>query len=158
MRTTVTNVRGQHVNAVNEQPQCDVEMSVNWDEPLDTALIVLANGWASVGQLSEAVQLCRSQRPKIGEIAVREGRMTVAQVFRILEYEAVHGGLFGEIAVERGLLSEADLYELLQIQAIKTPKLAAILLANGVLTGKQVETVKQKILSQRDHLLDCNLV
>jgi hypothetical protein len=130
----------------NEQSQCDVEMSVNWDEPLDTALIVLANGWASVAQISEAVQLCRSQRPKIGELAVCEGRMTVAQVFRVLEHEAVHGGPFGEIAVERGLLSQTDLYELLQIQATKTPKLTSILLSKGVLTEQQIEVVNQRIL------------
>lgn len=142
---------------VNDKPKCDVEMSVNWDEPLDTALIVLANGWATVTQVADAVQQCRSHRIKIGELAVREGRMTVAQVFRVLEHEAVHGGLFGEIAAEMGLLSEADLYGLLQMQAIRTPKLTAILLANGILTEKQVETVKQQLWSRHDHLLISNL-
>jgi hypothetical protein len=134
------------MNAVKEQPQCDVAMSLNGDELLDTALIILAKGWATIEQLSEAAQWRRSQRPKIGELAVCEGRMTVAQVFRVLEHEAVHGGPFGEIAVERGLLSETDLYELLQIQATRTPKLTAILLAKGVLTEQQIEIVKQQIL------------
>jgi hypothetical protein len=134
------------MNAVNEQSQCDVATSLNGDEPLNTALIILANGWATVEQLSEAARLRRSHRPKIGELAVCEGRMTVAQVFRVLEHEAVSGGPFGEIAVENGLLDLADLYELLQIQAAKTPKLTAILLAQGVLTEQQIEIVKQQIL------------
>jgi hypothetical protein len=145
------------VNAANEQAQCDVEMSVSWDEPLDTALIVLANGWASVAQLSEAIQLRRSCRPKIGELAIHEGRMTIAQVFRVLEHEAVHGGLFGEIAIDKGLLDEADLYKLLRIQAMRTPRLTAILLANGLLTEQQVETLKQQIGSQHDRHFNFNL-
>lgn len=134
------------MNAVKEHPQCDVAMSLNGDELLDTALIILARGWATIEQLSGAARLRRSQRPKIGELAVCEGRMTVSQVFRVLEHEAVHGGPFGEIAVERGLLSQTDLYELLQIQATKTPKLTSILLSMGVLTEQQIEIVEQQIL------------
>jgi hypothetical protein len=145
------------MNAVNEQPQCDVATSLNGDETLDTALIILANGWATVAQISEAAQWRRSQRPKIGELAVCEGRMTVAQVFRVLEHEAINGGPFGEIAVENGLLDLADIYELLQIQASKTPKLTEILRTKGVLTKQQIEIVNQQIRSQPHHLSNTDL-
>jgi hypothetical protein len=155
--TLGTNICSNHMNTINDQPQRDIVMSLNGEESLDTALIVLGNGWATVAQLSEAAQLRRSSRPKIGELAIHEGRMTIAQVFRVLEHEAVNGGLFGENAVEKGLLNEADLYELLRIQAAKTPELTAILLTQGVLTEQQVEAVKQQIKSQYELLLNLNL-
>lgn len=114
----------------------------NWDEASDTALFVLAKGWASIAQITTAVLVGRAQRPKIGELAIREEKLTMAQVFRILEQEATHGGLFGENAIEMGLLSKPDLYELLLLQAQKTPRLTATLLAQGILNEQQVESIK----------------
>ena len=136
------------MNTDTDYLRLDVSLSMRWDEPLDTALASLANGWATVAQLQEAVQWCRSRRPKVGELAVRRGCLTVAQVFRVLEHQAESGGLFGSIAVELGFLSESDVIHLLQLQSALAPALAEGLLATGTLTTEQAATLQQQIATQ----------
>lgn len=126
----------------NEQ---DALVAVKWNEPLEVVLLALENGWATVDQLRGAIAICRSRRPRIGELAVREGKLTVSQVFRVLEYEATFGGMFGENAVKLGYLSPADLHVLLQEQATNTPKLWDVLRETGVLTEAQMVMLKANV-------------
>jgi hypothetical protein len=123
----------------------DALVAAKWNEALEVVLLALENGWATVQQLRGAIAVCRSRRPRIGELAVHEGKLTVSQVFRILEYEATNGGMFGENAVKLEYLSASDLYQLLQEQAAATPKVWEVLLENGVLTQHQFAVLKDTV-------------
>lgn len=69
----------------------------------------------------------------LGEIAVRQGLLTLKQVFEILGEQAESGDRFGEIAVRRGALTRVQLERLLERQARTTVSLADILIRMGVL-------------------------
>lgn len=125
--------------------QHDALVSVKWNEPLEIVLLALEHGWASVRQLREAIFECRQQRPRIGELAISNRLLTISEVFRVLEHEATHGGLFGENAVSLGYFTEAQLYELLQQQSDKTPKVWQVLLEKGTLTREQVEQLQAEV-------------
>lgn len=128
--------------------QHDALVSVRWNEPLELVLLALEHGWASVRQLREAIFECRQRRPRIGELAISNRLLTISEVFRVLEREATHGGLFGENAVSLGYLTEAQLYELLQQQSERTPKVWQVLLEKGTLTLEQVEQLQAEVNHQ----------
>ena len=136
----------------------DALVAVKWNEPLEVVLLALENGWATVDQLRGAIAVCRSRRPRIGELAVHEGKLSVSQVFRVLEHEATSGGLFGENAVKLGYLSPADLYQLLQEQAANTPKVWEVLLENGVLTEHQMAELKARVGSPLLRACSCPVI
>lgn len=125
----------------------DVLVAAKWNDALEVVLLALENGWATVEQLRAAIAVCRSRRPRIGELAVHEGKLTVSQVFRILEHEAMNGGMFGENAVKLGYLSAADLYQLLQEQAAATPMVWEVLLEIGVLSQQQFAILKDAVVA-----------
>lgn len=123
----------------------DALVSVKWNEPLEIVLLALEHGWATVRQLREAIFECREQRPRIGELAISNKLLTISEVFRVLEHEATHGGLFGENAVSLGFLTEAQLYELLRQQTDATPIVWEVLLAKNTLSPEQVEQLQAEV-------------
>lgn len=50
-----------------------------------------------------------TQRRALGEILVRSGRITEADVAKALEYQRVSGGFFGAALVACGLVSEKEI-------------------------------------------------
>jgi hypothetical protein len=120
-------------------------LALYWDEPLETALGVLAEGIASIEQMEAAVIERRQRRPAIGQIAIKHRKLTMAQVFRILEHQAATGKRFGEIALELGFLKADDLYELLQLQGRMTPSLAEVLVDTAVVSRDQLADVQTRI-------------
>lgn len=113
----------------------DTNLAVSWDEPLETLLAVLAAGLVTVEQLHEAAATRRRKRPVIGKLALKQGMMSMAQVFRVLEQQAFTGELFGEVAVNLGFLNEVDLFKLLQLQAALAPALIDVLVAQGSISA-----------------------
>jgi hypothetical protein len=109
------------------------------DECLATSLAVLDAGWATTDQLRHADAWRRWAHPQLGKLAMKQGKLTMPQVFDILGHQAIADGLFGEIALEMGLLSKADLFELLELQLELTPTMADALMTLGVITPEQGE-------------------
>ena len=119
-----------------------------WDEPLNTALAALAQGVATVEQLEAAAESRRQERPAIGELALAERKLNMAQVMQILGEQAITGELFGKIAVRLNHLSTADVNALLHLQATLTPDLSDILVSQGVLTADQAEALRNDVRGQ----------
>jgi hypothetical protein len=118
------------------------------DEPVETALAVLASGWATLEAISEALVARRARRPTIGELLLKEGKLNVSQVFRILEEQATSSKLFGQIAIEMGYLSESDLQEMLDHQSWLCPPLWEVLESHGAITSTQSDVIQEKVRSR----------
>lgn len=116
-----------------------------WDKSAEIAIEALAVGAVSLDDLRASLAERARMRPLIGELAVKRRKLSIAQVFRVLEHQASNGGMFGGLAVELGFMSEADLGELLYIQATYTPSLIDILLTNSCLTISQAEHLRNQI-------------
>jgi hypothetical protein len=67
------------------------------------------------------------------------GKLTVAQVFDILDRQAMERGMFGQIALKLGFLSKDDLQELLELQSELTPTMADALIVTGVITAEEAD-------------------
>jgi hypothetical protein len=113
------------------------------DEPLEIALEAISSGSANVEALLDAAAARRRARPPIGEIALRQRKLTMAQVFRVLEQQPDTDELFGAIAIRLGFLTEASLRELLQLQTEMTPSLVSILTGEGVLSPEQAAKLQE---------------
>lgn len=114
------------------------------NEALETALTVLEAGVATIDELRQANIWRHTQRPQLGKLAMKQGKLTITQVFAILGEQAITGKLFGETASELGYF-EDDLYELLKHQAELTPTLADALVTLGVITAEQARVVLRQI-------------
>ncbi len=114
------------------------------DETLATCLAVIEAGWATTAQLRHAAAWRRGARPQLGNLAMTQGTLTVAQVFDILGQQACVGGLFGQVAQQMGLLSNIDLYELLELQSNLTPSMADALVTLGILSPEQRAVVSEQ--------------
>lgn len=123
----------------------DTKLAVSWDEPLETSLAVLAAGLVTVEQLHEAAATRRRKRPVIGKLALKQGMMSMAQVFRVLEQQAFTGELFGEVAVNLGFLNEVDLFKLLQLQAALAPPLVDVLVAQGSISAETRDELQLQV-------------
>lgn len=126
----------------------DSQLYVSWDEPLATALAVLGQGLGTIEQVTSAAQRRRGARPLIGMLALQQRKLTMVQVFRVLEVQAETGELFGLIAIKLGYLSDADLTDLLHQQAKLTPSLADTLASSRVLTLEQAALLRGQIQEQ----------
>ena len=126
----------------------DVMQSAFWDESAETALAALAEGMATVDELQAAINARRQSRPAIGQLALQQRKLKVAQVFEILQKQAGTNRLFGETAVELGFLEPDDVHELLQLQASRTPPLSDVLERLGVLTPEQAEMLRAQVRSR----------
>ena len=115
---------------------------------LDFALSVLEAGWATIAELRQANDWHYSIRPKLGKLAMMQGKLSMAQVFAVLREQAMTGKLFGEQAEEMAFLDKGQIYELLTIQAHLTPTLAQTMVDRGVITPEQASFVSKQIGSQ----------
>jgi hypothetical protein len=115
------------------------------DEPLETALEVLARGWVTIDKIRAANAIRRKRRPVLGKLALTERILTMAQVFRILEEQAGTNEMFGEIAVRLEFLTEAELAVLLSAQSAMTPPLADVLVDEGIITLNQVAEIRARL-------------
>lgn len=118
---------------------CEVEPM---DELVETALAALAAGWASVGEISDAVAAQRAQRPLIGQLLLKQRRLSVHQVFEVLADEATSDKLFGQIAVEKGMITQQEVGEMLYLQMSYCLPLWQVLVMRGVLTPAQAESIR----------------
>lgn len=120
-----------------------------WDEQLMTAFRLLSRKLATPRQIQAAADACRANRPKLGALALEEGKLTMQQVFSILSEQATSDEYFGEIAVRLGYLDSSALRELLWLQIERSPKLAEVLADQGVITYRQKSDLDQ---SGRKHV------
>lgn len=117
----------------------------HWEDPLELAIAALASDLATVDELQSAAVARRQARPLIGELAIKNRRLTIHQVFQILGEQATTGEPFGEAAVRLGVLDEKGLHELLGLQAGLTPQLSEVLVEQGVLTPGDVNELHRQV-------------
>ncbi len=110
----------------------------------EMALTVLEAGWATIDELRRADEWRHRQRPRLGKLAMKHGKLTMSQVFAILGEQAGTSKLFGETAVVMGFLDKGQLYELLLMQADLTPTLAEALVTLGMITPEQASFVSKR--------------
>lgn len=120
-----------------------------WEEPFETALHLLSREVATLEQIEAAVAVLRKTRPLLGKLALNEGKLTMPQVFRILEEQAMTKEYFGEIAVRLGYLDEATLNELLRMQRECSPTLADVLVEQGVISPEQKADLSPTFMTRR---------
>jgi hypothetical protein len=91
-----------------------------------------------------AVEWQRAQRPRLGELAVRFGYLTQAQVDGLLVSRAALGRAhvpLGELACERGLLTARQRATLLSHQRRRQPPIGAYFVAHGLLRERQLKAL-----------------
>ena len=114
------------------------------DENLATCLAVIEAGWATTDQLRQAAAWRCEARPQLGNLAMKQGKLSVAQVFDVLGQQARVGGLFGQIALRTGLLNKSELYDLLELQTKLTPTMADALVTLGIISPQQKTVVVKR--------------
>jgi hypothetical protein len=104
------------------------------------AMYLVENGVISCEEFFEALKLQLHSRPQLGALAIDTHRLTFRQVSAVLRAQCDEPNeLFGEIAIRLGHLSEADLAELLAEQAARAKPLVEVLVENGFLSAKLAE-------------------
>lgn len=84
----------------------------------------------------EALETVCQQRPRIGQLALREQLLSVGEVCDVLERQVQSRLPFGAIAVDLGYLTEGELGGLLQLQQKTGPRGAEVLRSRGLLDDK----------------------
>lgn len=138
---SVQSIRGLHRNrTMNSLPHNE-----HVDEPVETAIVALRAGWASVSDIADAVEARRAERPLIGQLLLKHRKITVHQIFDVLAEEATNNKLFGQIAVDKGYITPADVDQILYIQQCSCPPLWQQLVSRGVITTAQAESIRTAI-------------
>lgn len=90
-------------------------------------------------QLTEALELQKTTRLKIGVLAINAGYMTAEQINRVHEKQAMVDKRLGDLAVEMGYLTPEQLDELLHTQKTGHLLLGQALVDKGYMTNAQFE-------------------
>jgi hypothetical protein len=128
------------------------------DEPVETAIAALSAGWASLEEIADAVAARRGERPMIGQLMLKRGKLTVQQMFAVLAEEATSDKLFGQIAVEKGFISASGISTLLELQATMCPPLWQMLVSRGVIATSQAESIRATTRDRLRQSLEATLV
>ncbi len=99
---------------------------------------LVRKGVITADDFVRAVELQTTKRPRFGELALKLHKLSMKQVFHILEEQANSVEAFGEIAVRLKYLKKQQVAHLLLHQASMTPPIAACLLELGVLDEQQL--------------------
>ena len=96
-------------------------------------ILLVRRGLISADQFVQAVEWQFEQRPRLGRVALETGKLTMKQVFAILEEQTVNGKLFGDTAVDLGFLTKRQVTSLLKLQNDRVPTLSQSLIAIGAI-------------------------
>ena len=93
----------------------------------------------------------RKSKLRLGEILIKEGLLTQAQLEEILRFQKMSGRTIGDIAVDRGFLKEEDLANALAKQL----DIPFVSIKDGSLSPSQDEDLKKLIPQSfaRQHLV-----
>lgn len=112
--------------------------------PLRFAEYLYHRGLITWRVLCRAVEWQRAQRPRLGELAVRFGYLTQAQVDALLVSRAALGRAhvpLGEVACERGLLTPRQRATLLAHQRRRQRPIGAYFVEQGLLDARQLKAL-----------------
>ena len=113
------------------------------------ATYLYEQGIVSGDDFARAVSRQLSLRPLLGQVAIREKKLTVDQVKDLFMTQAQdQSKSFGELATEKGYLNREELDDLLKKQSESVKSVCDILVDMGVLTESQI-TVEMKRMRQR---------
>ena len=110
-------------------------------------------GIVKVEDVMQALTIQRERGESFGRICMRLGKLSVAQVFEVLNLQVdAPKEMFGELCVEMGYLSTDDVSEVLQCQQISRPPIGEILVEIGSLDSETLdEAVASFDVVQRKH-------
>ncbi|MCA9245958.1 MAG: hypothetical protein KDA42_02555 [Planctomycetales bacterium] len=117
---------------------------------------LVRRGVISAVQLVDALEYQHRASIQLGSLAIERKRLTMHQVIRILDQQALDPRPFGELAIELGFLTETDLALLLKEQADNTPSLTQILIDLGFASEGQLRREAERFHSLCASSLDNN--
>lgn len=110
-------------------------------------------GAVTCEQFVDALEARFAAQSPIGQIALREKKLSVKQVSEILSEQANSPKMFGEIAIEKGYLTDLDIHDLLARQKAQLESLANIFIRRGLLTekdrGRHLAAFRDEIVHSR---------
>lgn len=115
---------------------------------LNLGVYLVDQGAISPKQFTEAVKESLKRKTPIGELAMREHKLRMNQVYEILRRQADRKASFGKLAIEAGYLNRTQLAELLYIQSEEEPPIAQILIEQGAIHPLELETHRRNFQSQ----------
>ena len=103
-------------------------------------MYLVDNGLLSTQAFYKALKLQMKSRPQLGTIAIQTRRLTVKQMFVILQEQCdTPQQMFGEIAVRLGYLTSEDLTQLLEEQSQHMASLRDVLVEHGFLAAHVID-------------------
>ena len=103
-------------------------------------MYLVDNGFLSTQAFYKALKLQLQSRPQLGTIAIQTRRLTVKQMFTILQEQCdTPQEMFGEVAIRLGYLTNEDLHQLLEEQTRHMASLRDILVEHGFLRAEVVD-------------------
>lgn len=102
-------------------------------------------GIVQVEDVMQALTIQRERGESFGRICMRLGKLSVAQVFEVLNLQAeAPKDMFGELCVEMGYLTADDVSEVLLSQQVSRPPIGEILVEIG---SMDAETLDEAVAS-----------
>ena len=97
-------------------------------------------GIVSSDAVVKALRVQRERRVPFGRLCLQHGRLTVTQVFEILNLQSIAPHeMFGELCIESGYLSAADVAYILELQQKSRPPLGEILIEMDLISKEDLD-------------------
>ncbi len=109
---------------------------------------LIKRGLLTEAQLVAGLDNQRRLTPTVGHIARQEGKLTVQQVYQVLNRQAHTGARFLETAVALGFIREAEIQRLLCLQRASRPPIGELLVQMGYLTAEVIAAELKRALAE----------
>lgn len=111
-------------------------------EPLETVIALRNAGWPTLRDIAYAAKARLAEQPLIGQLPLKNHKMTTHRFFDVLLDEAADSKFFGQIAVEQGYVTPSVIGHTLYEQQFWCTPLWQQLVARGLITRTQAEAVR----------------
>ena len=108
-------------------------------QPLPLGLYLNYRGLVSYTELAQALVWQRRQRPRLGELSQRWGRLSEFEVKAILELRRQGVCRFGEKAIVLGLLSQFQVDTMIYFQRSKQRPIGEFFVEQGLISSSSIE-------------------
>jgi hypothetical protein len=121
---------------------------------MDFRFHLIRRGLITADEFVDATERQAESRPTLGELALRNRKLSMQQVFAVLAAQVDSPKPFGRLAVEMGFLSDAERLSLLGKQVDLCPAFADVLVDQHVLDP---DTVRRELQMYRNQVLEASM-
>lgn len=106
---------------------------------MDFGVYLVRRGLITADDYVDIIEQQSASRRRLGELALRNRKLSMKQVLKVLDAQVDSTRPFGKLAVDKGYMTHSELLDLLGLQSELTPTISDVLIERMILDERAVQ-------------------